>query len=96
MVRYKLSDVVMRMLNMDYCYAQSQVLTKGIANRDFVLSAIAQVKIYVPPIDLQKQYTEFVKQTDKSKFVAYQETIFIDKILKYTYNHNFRRKNNVH
>ncbi len=57
------------MLNMDYCYAQSQALTKGIANRDFVLSAIAQVKIYVPPIDLQRQYTEFVKQSDKSKVI---------------------------
>ena len=55
------------MLNMDYCYAQSQVLTRGIANRDFVLSAIAQVKIYVPSVDLQKQYTEFVRQIDKHK-----------------------------
>lgn len=56
-----------RMLNMNYCYQQSQRLTKGIANRDFVLSAIAQVKIFVPPIGLQKQYEEFVRQTDKSK-----------------------------
>ncbi len=58
------------MLNMDYCYTQSQALTKGIANRDFVLSSIAQVKIYVPPIELQKQYTEFVKQRDKSKLAV--------------------------
>lgn len=56
------------MLNSDYCYAQSQRLTKGIANRDFVLSAIAQVKIFVPPIELQRKYTEFVQQVDKSKF----------------------------
>ena len=56
------------MLNMNYCYAQSQALTKGIANKDFVLSAIAQVKIYVPPIELQRKYTEFVKRTDKSKY----------------------------
>lgn len=60
------------MLNMDYCYQQSQRLTKGIANRDFVLSAIAQVKIFVPPIGLQKQYEEFVRQADKSKFAARQ------------------------
>ena len=57
------------MLNSDYCYAQSQRLTKGIANRDFVLSAIAQVKIFVPPIELQRKYTEFVQQVDKSKVV---------------------------
>ncbi len=57
-----------RMLNMDYCYQQSQKLTKGIANRDFVLSAIAQVRIFVPPIKLQQQYASFVVQTDKSKY----------------------------
>ena len=50
----------------------------------------------LPPLELQEKYIAFVKQTDKSKFVAYQETIFIEKILKYTYNHTFRRKNNVH
>lgn len=55
------------MLNMEYCYQQSQRLTKGIANRDFVLSAIAQVKIIVPPIDAQKRYTEFVIKVAKSK-----------------------------
>lgn len=60
------------MLNMNYCYAQSQALTKGIANKDFVLSAIAQVKIYVPPIELQRKYTEFVKRTDKSKLAIQQ------------------------
>lgn len=60
------------MLNMDYCYEQSQRLTKGIANRDFVLSAIAQVKIYVPPIELQRQFTTFVQQVDQSKFKIQQ------------------------
>ena len=63
-----------RMLNMDYCYRQSQQLTKGIANRDFVLSAIAQVKIFVPPIELQRQYVRFVEQSDKSK-LAIQESL---------------------
>ena len=62
-----------RMLNMDYCYRQSQQLTKGIANRDFVLSAIAQVKIFVPPIELQRQYVRFVEQTDKSKLCSKME-----------------------
>ena len=50
----------------------------------------------LPPLHLQKEFSEFFKQTDKSKFVAYQETFFIEEILKYTYNHTFRRKNNVH
>ena len=56
------------MLNGDYCYKQSQRLTKGIANRDLVLSAIAQIKIYRPPMELQEQFADFVTQIDKYKF----------------------------
>ena len=55
------------MLNCDYCYDQSQRLTKGIANRDLVLSAMAQIKIYRPPMVLQEQFAAFVAQVDKSK-----------------------------
>lgn len=57
------------MLNCDYCYGQSQRLTKGIANRDLVLSAMAQIKMYRPPIELQNQFADFVKQVNKSKVV---------------------------
>ena len=57
---------------------------------------LQNIPIYIPPIDIQKRFIVLKQQTDKSKFVAYQETIFIEKILKYTYNHTFRRKNNVH
>lgn len=70
------------MLNMDYCYQQSQRLTKGIANRDFVLSAIAQVKIFVPPIGLQEQYERFVRQTDKSKFALQQQLAELETLKK--------------
>ena len=62
------------MLNCDYCYSQSQKLTKGIANRDLVLGAMAQIKIFRPPIELQKQFASFVKQVDKSK-VAVQKAL---------------------
>ena len=55
------------MLNGDYCYEQSQRLTKGIANRDLVLSAMAQIKMYRPPIKHQQQFADFVKQVDKSR-----------------------------
>ena len=50
----------------------------------------------IPPLEMQQEYIAFVEQTDKSKFVAYQETFFIEKILKFIYNHNFRRTKNVH
>ena len=57
------------MLNCSYCYEQSQRLTKGIANRDLVLSAMAQIKLYCPPMELQNQFADFVKQVDKSKVI---------------------------
>ena len=55
------------MLNGDYCFEQSQRLTKGIANRDLVLSAMAQIKMYRPPMEIQKQFADFVNQVDKLK-----------------------------
>ena len=62
------------MLNGAYCYEQSQRLTKGIANRDLVLNAMAQIKMYRPPMKLQKQFADFVAQVDKSK-VAVQKAL---------------------
>ena len=58
------------MLNGDYCYKQSQKLTKGIANKDLVLSAISQIKIYRPPIELQNKFAAVVAQIDKSKLAV--------------------------
>lgn len=55
------------MLNGDYCYSQSQRLTKGIANRDLVLSAMAQIKLYCPPLEFQNQFASFVQEIDKSR-----------------------------
>lgn len=57
------------MLNCSYCYEQSQRLTKGIANRDLVLSAMAQIKLYCPPMELQNQFADFANQVDKSKVI---------------------------
>lgn len=61
------------MLNGAYCYEQSQRLTKGIANRDLVLSAMAQIKMYRPPMDLQEKFAQFVHQVDKSKVAVKKE-----------------------
>lgn len=61
-----------KMLNCDYCYKQSQMLTKGIANRDLVLSAMAQIKIYKPPILLQNQFAAFVERVGQQKQTTQQ------------------------
>jgi type I restriction enzyme S subunit len=45
------------MLNTGYCYRQSQELTFGIANHDLGLNRMPRIKIYVPPISLQEQFT---------------------------------------
>ena len=58
------------MLNSRCCYLQSQRLTKGIANRDFVLSSIAQVIIIVPPLELQNEFAAFIELLDKSKVIC--------------------------
>ncbi len=71
------------MLNGSYCYEQSQHLTKGIVNRDLVLSAMAQIKIYRPPIELQNKFADFVQQVDKSKVV---DSIYLLRIGLYVLN----------
>ena len=73
--KFKLNGIFFEnMLNGDYCFEQSQRLTKGIANRDLVLSAMAQIKMYRPPMELQEQFADFVNQVDKSK-VAIQAAL---------------------
>ncbi|MBQ8805920.1 MAG: restriction endonuclease subunit S [Bacteroidaceae bacterium] len=68
------------MLNSDYCYDQSQKLTKGIANRDLVLSAMAQIKMYKPPLELQQQFAAFVEQTDKSKLATTETLKYLEEL----------------
>ena len=56
------------MLNSNYCYYQSQLLTMGITNKDLVLGRMKTIRLYIPPRDLQDQFADFVKHVDKSKF----------------------------
>jgi type I restriction enzyme S subunit len=58
------------MLNSAFCYEQSQRLTKGIANRDLVLGSMKKIEFYLPPIDLQNQFANFVLHVDKLKVEA--------------------------
>ena len=94
----KLLNGVFLMEQLRSAKSQEQLMSgvKGVAVKHLHLNVISAMTIIVPPMEEQLAFSKIVKQTDKSKFVAYQETIFIEKILKYTYNHTFRRKNNVH
>ena len=64
---------------------------KGIGVPNLHLSEIKKTKIFLPPIKLQNQFVEFVKQVDKSKVVY----MYILKTRKYLmYNSKYREKVN--
>ena len=50
-----------QMLNTDYCYFQSQKLTRGAANKDLGLKRMVKIKIILPPLGLQEQYAGIVQ-----------------------------------
>jgi len=56
------------MLNSSFCYHQSQLLTKGIANRDLVLGEIKKIQILLPPIDLQISFEDKLTLIYLSKY----------------------------
>ncbi|QGU00894.1 Type I restriction-modification system, specificity subunit S [Candidatus Syntrophocurvum alkaliphilum] len=55
------------LLNTDYCYRQSQQYTRGVANRDLVLSQIKKIKILIPPLSLQNKFAQIVEETEKQR-----------------------------
>ena len=55
------------MLNAPFCYQQSQRLTRGIANRDLGLTRMVTIKMYLPPIELQRKFARRVGAVEKLK-----------------------------
>ena len=55
------------MLNSAYCYHQSQLLTKGIANRDLVLGEMKKIIILLPPIKIQNEFALRVSLSENMK-----------------------------
>lgn len=55
------------MLNSDYCYNQSQQYTRGIANRDLVLSQMSRITLFIPNLNLQNQFAEIVTKIEEQK-----------------------------
>lgn len=58
---------------LQYCYKVNEKMYKvesASAQPNLLLSKINSTEIYVPPIELQEQFSAFVKQTDKSKVVV--------------------------
>jgi type I restriction enzyme S subunit len=55
------------MLNSAYCYHQSQILTKGIANRDLVLGEMKKIIILLPPLKIQNEFASRVSLNENMK-----------------------------
>lgn len=62
------------MLNSPFCYQQSQRLTRGIANHDLGLTRMVKIKMYLPPITLQREFARRVTAVEKLK-TAHRESL---------------------
>jgi type I restriction enzyme, S subunit len=68
------------MLNSEFCYQQSQVLTHGIANRDLGLTRMVKIKIFLPPLSLQREFARRVAAVEKLKAVNKASLAEIDEL----------------
>ncbi len=65
-------------MDMPFIKHQADSRIKGIGVPDLHLNQISEFNIICPPIELQEQFADFVKQVDKSKFI----TFIIKKIVR--------------
>ncbi len=56
------------LLNTDYGKHEVSIRTQGAVTKSITKGAIKEIPIFLPPIELQNQFDEFVKQVDKLKF----------------------------
>ena len=56
-------------------------LAKGITLIQLNMEDLRRLNLIVPPLDLQNEYTTFVQQIDKSKFVVKQQIADLQELL---------------
>ena len=81
---FKVKSELINPVFLKYCYRVNETMYKvesASAQPNLLLSKINATSIYVPPIELQNQFADFVKQTDKSK-LAIQKNLEKLEILK--------------
>jgi len=66
------------MLNTNYCYTQSQHLTKGIANKDLGLKRMVNIKFYLPPIILQNKFAKIIQKIETQKALYEKELVKLE------------------
>ena len=75
---YKVNKDIVNVLFLQYCYMTHPSLylvEDAAAQPNLLISTIKNTKIYLPSMELQNQFAEFVKQVDKSKFIQMNSTI---------------------
>ena len=81
---YKVKKDVIDVLFLQYCYMThpSLYLVEGAAAQpNLLISTIKRTKIYLPPIELQNEFADFVKLTDKSKFIVQKQIEDLQELL---------------
>ena len=77
-IRVRLHDIVSpvfftRFMNMEFMKKQLRSMAKGAVNQANInAQELKAIAIYVPPIELQNEFADFVEQTDKSKLAVQQ------------------------
>ena len=79
------------MLNSAFCYKQSQELTHGIANRDLGLNRMKTIKIFLPPLDLQNEFAEKIREIKVQKENQRQSAIQLDGLFSSLLSLSFSR-----
>ena len=68
------------LLTSDYGKKQIQKSIRGAVTKTITKDDVRKIKISVPPIDLQNQFSEIVKQIDKQKFESMIQLKMMEKI----------------
>ena len=74
------SEYLVASLKSDSTIKQLNKESKGVAQKGIYLNDLKKIIIPVPPIDLQNQFSEIVKQIDKQKFESMIQLKMMEKI----------------
>lgn len=72
---FKVKADIISAVFLKYCYEanpEMYIVESASAQPNLLLSRINSTQIYLPPIELQQQFTSFVEQVDKSKLAVQQ------------------------
>ena len=71
-----LPEVLSQYMNLEVVKKKLRSMAKGAVNQANInAQELQNIRIYLPPIELQQQFADFVKQVDKSKFIQMNSTI---------------------